>query len=435
MSWLPSESRGEPGTNLRVAMDAAPFIDENGRLLVPVRFLAQAMGVADSAIAWDSGAQTVRITALPRVSADIEFTVGSPEYRVVPFHTGAPSQVCAMDTAPRLLPPGRVFLPLRYLAEALGWGVWWDEKAQTATLVRWDPDLPGPLAEKLSRPFYWVAYNPTNYDPESGVWPDESSIRADLETLRRAGFRGLVTYGLAETLAELPRLAKGAGFETVIAGVWDPRSPQETAAARVAAPYADAFCVGNEGLLTGRYRLAELFEAMEKLRLATGRPVTTSEPVHLYFKQSALQRLGDFLLPVVHPYWAGIKEPQAAAEFTLETWQKLNQASQRKVLIKETGLPNAGEPGLSEEAQFAFYRHLSATGAWFTWFEAFDQTWKVSRPWVQRSPIETHWGLYDAARRPKAAAHWLEERAASSPRGEAGRPLPGPPLVFTHVPP
>ena len=419
------------------AADAAPFIDENGRLLVPVRFLARALGVEDHEIVWDGAAQSVRIA--PARSPAVQFTLGSAECRIIPRHQGAPAQVRQMDTVPVLLPPGRVFLPARYLAEALGWGVWWDERARTVTLVRWDPDLPAPLAERLSRPFYWVAYNPTHYDPESGVWPDQDSIRADLAVLRRAGFRGLVTYGLGPGVAAVPRLAKEAGFEAVIAGLWDFRNGEEMAAARQAAPYADAFCVGNEGLLTGRYRLGELLAAMKELRLATGRPVTTSEPVHLYFRQSALLGLGDFLLPIVHPYWAGINDAQAAAEFTAEMWRRL-AALGRRVLVKETGLPSAGDAGLSEQAQLEFYRRLSATETAFAWFEAFDQAWKVSRTWVERSPVETHWGLFDAQRRPKAVARWFEEQAVREglpPHGDdkAGRAAPGPRLVFTRVPP
>jgi exo-beta-1,3-glucanase (GH17 family) len=392
--------------------DAAPFIDRNGRLLVPLRFLARALGVEDRNVRWDARARTV--TLGPPGSPAVEFTVGSARYRIL--SQNARPEARAMDTAP-VLKGGRVYLPARYLAEALGWGVWWDEKERKVTLVKWEPELTSSFQERLSEPFYWVAYNPTAYDPESGVWPDEASIREDLALLRRAGFKGVITYGLNPALAEIPRLAKEAGFEAVIAGIWDIKNSEELSAAKKAAAYADAYCVGHEGLVFGRYRLAELIKAMRELRALTGRPVATSEPVHLYFRQSALLRLGDFLLPVVHPYWAGIKAPEAAARFTADTWSRLAELSGRAVLCKETGLPSAGAEGLSEEVQLEFYRRLSSTGTAFAWFEAFDQAWKVSRPWVERSPVETHWGLFDAQRRPKAAGRWLLERA-----GEGLRP-------------
>uniref|UniRef100_UPI002FE313EB stalk domain-containing protein n=1 Tax=Thermodesulfitimonas autotrophica TaxID=1894989 RepID=UPI002FE313EB len=372
------------------------------------RFLARALGVEDRNVCWDARARTV--TLGPPGSPAVEFTVGSARYRILP--QGGRPETRAMDTAP-VLKGGRVYLPARYPAEALGWGVWWDEKARKVTLVKWEPELTSLFQERLAEPFYWVAYNPTAYDPETGVWPDEASIREDLALLRRAGFKGVITYGLNAALAEVPRLAKEAGFEAVIAGIWDVKNLEELLAAKKAAPYADAFCVGNEGLLTRRYSLDELLTTMEQVRRETGKPVTTSEPVAFYFRQNALPRLGDFLLPIVHPFWAGVKEPRAAAKFTADTWAKLSELSGRAVLCKETGLPSAGAEGLSEEAQLEFYRHLSATGTAFTWFEAFDQTWKVSRPWKKRLPVETHWGFFGAQRQPKVVGQWLLERAGS----------------------
>lgn len=43
-----------------MTLDAAPYIDRNGRTLVPVRFVSEAMGAS---VAWDGATRTVTITA------------------------------------------------------------------------------------------------------------------------------------------------------------------------------------------------------------------------------------------------------------------------------------------------------------------------------------------------------------------------------------
>ena len=68
------------------AMDASPFIS-NGRLLVPERYLADALGVQTS---WDAAAQTITIT---KSGTTIELTIGSTSIAA----NGKTSQ---MDTAP-----------------------------------------------------------------------------------------------------------------------------------------------------------------------------------------------------------------------------------------------------------------------------------------------------------------------------------------------
>src|SRR5690242_5170940 len=67
----------------------------------------------------------------------------------------------------------------------------------------------------------WVAYSPSQGNPQPGGEPAKSVIEEDLRVLRTAGFTGLVTYGSAGVLgASLPSIAQAAGFNAVIVGVW-----------------------------------------------------------------------------------------------------------------------------------------------------------------------------------------------------------------------
>ena len=106
-------------------MDAAPFI-ENGRTYVPVRYLALALGVPASGIAWAADTQTVTLSK-NGITLTM-FAVGNAL-----FINGVAQP--PLDAAP-LLKDGRVYLPARRVAEAFGYAVQWEESAQTVAVKK-----------------------------------------------------------------------------------------------------------------------------------------------------------------------------------------------------------------------------------------------------------------------------------------------------------
>ncbi|KKM08654.1 hypothetical protein SY88_22755 [Clostridiales bacterium PH28_bin88] len=101
-------------------MDVAPFTDNNGRTLVPVRFMAYALGIPEEGITWDSGTQTVTLT---RDGVSVLLRLGNSSLYLDGKLAGN------MDTAP-VMKNGRVFLPTRYIAEAFSHAVTWDGDSQ-----------------------------------------------------------------------------------------------------------------------------------------------------------------------------------------------------------------------------------------------------------------------------------------------------------------
>jgi hypothetical protein len=102
-------------------MDAAPYIDSNsGRTLVPVRYLAIALGAI---MYWDAKTQTITITKGNNI---ISMVIGSTTLTVN-------GQKQMMDVAPEIS-GGRTYLPAKYVAEALGFTVSWDAGSQTVTV-------------------------------------------------------------------------------------------------------------------------------------------------------------------------------------------------------------------------------------------------------------------------------------------------------------
>ncbi|MBP1737500.1 MAG: Protease inhibitor precursor [Oscillospiraceae bacterium] len=90
--------------------DAQPFVDKNDRTLIPVRFVAETMGAI---VRWDSDKQSAVIT---QDGITITVPIGSDTITVT--EDGSTSTV-KMDTQ-AVLANERTYVPIRYVAEALG---------------------------------------------------------------------------------------------------------------------------------------------------------------------------------------------------------------------------------------------------------------------------------------------------------------------------
>jgi exo-beta-1,3-glucanase (GH17 family) len=230
----------------------------------------------------------------------------------------------------------------------------------------------------------------------------ETDIREDLRILYEAGFRGVVTYSAGGVLAEVPRLARETGFEGIVIGVWAPGDAEEIGAALQTDTYVDGYVVGNEGLYFNRYDLDTLERAVAELKERTGKPVTTTEVLSLYFKEPRLLELGDWTFPNTHPYWQGITDPFDAVTWTEDTFDELETRSNGKpVVLKEVGLPTEGAPRLSQNQQALYYTLLRESPVSFIYFEAFDQFWK------SEDGVGPFWGLFDKDRSPKVASEYI----------------------------
>ena len=90
--------------------DAQPFVDENWRTLVPVRFVTEQLGAN---VSWRQADQTAIIE---KNGITVEIAIGSPTLRVT---NGGKTSTVTMDTA-AVGRDGRTYVPIRFVAEALG---------------------------------------------------------------------------------------------------------------------------------------------------------------------------------------------------------------------------------------------------------------------------------------------------------------------------
>jgi hypothetical protein len=97
--------------NNRIDLDAPPFT-ENGRTLVPLRFIGEAFGAS---VVWDGNTKKVTYTL---GSTIIEVIIGS----TIAVVNGEKKN---LDVPPKLV-NGRTFVPLRFISESFGASVIWE---------------------------------------------------------------------------------------------------------------------------------------------------------------------------------------------------------------------------------------------------------------------------------------------------------------------
>jgi hypothetical protein len=105
-------------------MDVAPYI-KGDRTFMPLRFVANAVGVADNNIMWNAADQSVIMIKGDRV---VKLVIGSNTMLI----NGV---AMTIDVAPELVDPGRTMLPIRWVAQALGCTITWDAATQTVTVT------------------------------------------------------------------------------------------------------------------------------------------------------------------------------------------------------------------------------------------------------------------------------------------------------------
>jgi len=212
-----------------------------------------------------------------------------------------------------------------------------------------------------------------------------------------------------DEILDIPELAQKAGFDGMIMGVWDPTNESEikTAETMGQGSIVIGYSVGNEGLDV-RYDLDTLTSTMERLRKATGKPVTTTEQVNDYYENSPLWTISDWIFPNAHPYFSGNRDPNEAVQWTVKVFNNLDPVSDKQLIFKEVGLPTDGDLDVSESRQAEYYNLLRKTDTTFVVFEAFDAPWKHignqnpdgTYPWPDPEP---HWGVFRSDRIPKEA--------------------------------
>ena len=101
--------------------DAKPFVDERDRVLVPIRFVSEALG---SMVDWENESRTA---VIKQGNDEIRYTV----YQPMAYLNG---EMMVMDTY-GILKDERTLVPIRFISELLGCTVVWDENTSTVVIT------------------------------------------------------------------------------------------------------------------------------------------------------------------------------------------------------------------------------------------------------------------------------------------------------------
>ncbi|WP_418789970.1 copper amine oxidase N-terminal domain-containing protein [Phosphitispora sp. TUW77] len=160
----------------KIECDVKPYIDSNNRTMVPIRFVAEALG---SEVSWDQERKEVTVKRRENM---VCLWAGKQNYIVN-------NKSKTMDTVPVILPPGRTMVPVRFVAEALGCTVNWDSTTRTVIIVL-DNGYLLPEETDLDIDIPEVMKNPNDVDIEILVlmYKDMDSQQDDLYALLASKF-------------------------------------------------------------------------------------------------------------------------------------------------------------------------------------------------------------------------------------------------------
>jgi exo-beta-1,3-glucanase (GH17 family)/cellulose synthase/poly-beta-1,6-N-acetylglucosamine synthase-like glycosyltransferase len=247
-------------------------------------------------------------------------------------------------------------------------------------------------------------------DPLQERFPTVEEIDRDLQLLASRVTR-VRTYSSLDGMEKIPALAKKHRLK-VTAGAWlDTRRERNEKELRNLLRTArtqsnvERLIVGNETILRGDFRPAELAKILRKVRRQVKQPVSTAEPWHVWIRYPELASEVDFIAAHILPYWEGVPADRSLA-FTVERYEQLQRAFPDKpILIAEVGWPSHGnrkaQAVASQVNQARFLRRFlkvaERNGMDYFVMEAFDQPWKRTI----EGTVGAYWGLLDADRAPK----------------------------------
>ncbi|MNR71804.1 Cellulose synthase catalytic subunit [UDP-forming] [compost metagenome] len=242
--------------------------------------------------------------------------------------------------------------------------------------------------------------------PQQGKYPSEQEVRDDLAQLANVTAR-IRTYTASEG-PEVSRLAADYGLDVTL-GSWVvgdlERDEQELQAlirqARTNSSVSRVL-VGNESLLRGDLTSAQLSAYLQRVRRATGKPVSTAEPWNMWLKYPEVAQHVDFIAAHVLPYWEQLPVEEALAQ-ALERIERLRKAFPGKpIVVAETGWPSHGDAwGVAQPSpknQSRYLREFAAKARElnidYYVMQAYDEEWKRA----SEGRVGMYWGIFGADR-------------------------------------
>ncbi|HLN23435.1 MAG TPA: exo-beta-1,3-glucanase [Patescibacteria group bacterium] len=281
-------------------------------------------------------------------------------------------------------------------------------------------DRPVPVEPSWSQPLRSVSFAPfrRGQSPLTKVYPTPQQVEEDLQSLV-GKTRGIRTYTSREGMEVVPDLAAKYGLK-VIQGAWlgseveakgkAINEAEITALIKAANDHPNEIervLVGNEVLLRGDLKPAELIAYIRRVKAAVKQPVSYADVWAFYLKYPEVAREVDYITIHILPFWED--EPvdiDHVEPHIVKIVERIRTAFPGKpILIGEAGWPSIGRdrgPAVVNTVNSArFVRQMAATAEKYDFdynvVEAFDQPWKSAL----ENTVGAAWGMLDIDRKPK----------------------------------
>ena len=204
------------------------------------------------------------------------------------------------------------------------------------------PDAPpGRIACVSYTPFYRPGESPL--DPHAHI--SVARIKTDLAVLSRR-FECVRTYLVGQGMDRVPAIAQRDGMQ-VLLGIWLDRDPAANAremalgiaTARAHRSVIRAIVVGNEVLLRGKLPASAIAADLDRVRAATGLPVTYADAWEFWLQHPRLAAHAHFVTLHLLPYWEDhpLAVSRAVAHVAAVVARVRAAFPGKPVLIGETG--------------------------------------------------------------------------------------------------
>lgn len=258
--------------------------------------------------------------------------------------------------------------------------------------------------EILEQKIHGITFSPYTEGQGPGTQISEAQIRERLAIIQPY-VNWIRSFSCTEGNERIPRIAAENGLKTM-AGVWldDDREnngkEMANAIEEARAGHVDILAIGNEVLLRGDLPEQELIDYILQAKAEV--PDVDVGYVDAYFKfvdHPRVTEVCDVLLANCYPFWE-FCPVEYALLYMKDMYRRVeNVANGKKVIISETGWPNAGTPeGAAipsyENALKYFldtYHWADEEGIEIFYFSSFDETWKID----SEGDVGAFWGLWD----------------------------------------
>ena len=266
-------------------------------------------------------------------------------------------------------------------------------------------ELKAQCEQFLDAKMHGICFSPYEGTQEPGDPISEAQVRRKLELLV-PHTEWIRVFSCTQGNEIIPKLAKEYGFKTLV-GAWlgeeaDKNEEELQGLISLAsAGYVDVAAVGNEVMYREELEEEELVEYILRAKQALkGIPVGYVDAYYEFTNRPKITEVCDVILANCYPYWEACHIDYSLLYMKQMSYQAVQAASGKRVIITETGWPSSGDAlGAAEPGYENALKYFINAQAWsqqegieMFYFSAFDEGWKVGA----EGSVGAFWGLWDA---------------------------------------